>query len=241
MSRNQVVRKINCENPAHDDRTASCAIYSDGSSYCFGCQAFNAVAAPPEEIEPIIPEDIPAKMAYIDSLPKQIIRGLEFPFDNMGYYVVWPKRDYYKLRRWASDGGRYLSPVGVDKPWFYLEGQKLALFVCEGEINALSLKKVFPDYPVLSPGGVSDFTGARMRKNLTQFREYTRVVIVADSDLVGLKAAVGLKNLISEHVPDVSIVLLDVDCNEMMCGDNGEEKLKETIDGVEMRTGLRRE
>ena len=241
MSRNQVVRKINCENPAHDDRTASCAIYSDGSSYCFGCQAFNAVAAPPEEVEPIIPEDIPAKMAYIDSLPKQQIRGLEMPFDNMGYYVVWPKRDYYKLRRWASDGGRYLSPVGVDKPWFFLEGKKKSLLVCEGEINALSLKKVFPAYPILSPGGVSDFTGSKMRNNLTQFKEYNTVIIVADSDLVGLKAAVALKNLLRDYVLDVVISLMDVDCNEMMCEQNGEEKLKEAINGVEMRPGVRRE
>lgn len=212
--------KIRCPDPEHVDGTPSCGVYADGSGYCFSCSKyFKKVAEPTKEVTKHI-EDLNDKFTYINSLPTTHTRGLIFPFDNDGYYILWPSGDYYKLRRWTSlrGGDKYLSPSGHHKPLFRLPGSKVTsnLLIVEGEINALSIHPYISNCDVLCPGSASSFTDRMMLSALPEVTKYVNIVICVDADVAGLAAALKLKELLRSKVLNITIKLMEKDFNELL-------------------------
>lgn len=232
----QAIGKINCPAGTHEDRTPSCAVYEDGSGYCFSCQTyFNQVQSYSLTIQShgktIQPDNLEEAFKYIDSLPHVEHRGLSFPYDNAGYYVVWPDKSYYKKRAWpAPDVVKYIGPKGHTAPWFIVVDrpthQKL-IFV-EGEINALSLANVLGSdsgYNIISPGSLSGFVDSRLKKSCKLLSRYSKIILMLDSDR-GLEPALKCKRLLSELVPDIQIILMDEDWNDLLVK-YGKEKAQE--------------
>lgn len=214
--------KIRCPDPDHDDSNASCAVYSDGTGYCFGCSKYFRDLADPEPAEPKYIEDINEKLAYIKTLPTASVRGLIFPFDSQGYYVVWPSGDYYKLRRFVNIDSRakYLSPSGHTKPLFKLSCGKNSknLLIVEGEINAMSLKSIAPACDILSPGSATGFTDPTMVSSLHLLSHYDNILLCVDEDAAGLDAALKLKTMhtVSGLSAIVTIYLMEKDFNQLL-------------------------
>lgn len=214
--------------PFHEERTPSCVIYHD-SYRCYGCGAHgplsdlgrepSAVYVKPEK------EDLEKTIAYISSLPLCPIRGLSLPVDNGGYYIVWPGGAYYKKRNAFSEP-KYLCPKGHSKPLFVphkVHGKRLA--IVEGEINALSLSTINPDYTVCSPGGVGSFTGKDYEKYCNFYLQYNSYIVIVDKDGVGVDAAIKLQRNLLKHSYDVTIVAVEEDCNEMLCHGRLKERM----------------
>lgn len=243
------IKKISCPSPEHEDSNPSCALYSDGSAYCFACNMyFKDVEAPiaVTAIQKKEIEDLDVKLTYIASLPTERIRGLEFHYDNSGYYVVWPNSAYYKLRAWAAivDGSRYLSPLGHTKPLFVIEHltRTKTLVIVEGEINALSLAKANPPCDIVSPGGVGSFTDKTIVSSLPLFGYYDNIIICVDSDAPGLKGALGLKKLLYDNgiSADIVINLMETDFNQLLVehGENFKDIVKKEFKELGMSEGM---
>lgn len=225
----QFVKKILC--PSHEEANPSCALYSDGSGWCFTCQKYFKDLAEPVEVKKL-PENVQERITYIDSLPTQVIRGLELPFDNIGYYIVWPTGDYYKCRRWLTDDakGKYINPSGVKQPWLVcrISDTSKSLVIVEGELNALSLAQVYSG-DVMSPGGVSQFSLKGFGFSLTHFKKYETINIIADNQPVGAQALLKLKKEFAAFIhPNVRLHLVDTDFNEQLV-EYGKEEFQKRI------------
>lgn len=210
-----VVGKLHCLNPDHVEDTPSLAVYADGSGYCFGCQSYFRQVASPKVVPQVEKEDLVAKIGTISRLPLVKTRGLLFPHDKDGYYIVWPDKSYYKLRYWLPKGPKYKSPKGHQKPWFWASQRgSRTLALVEGEINAISLSRAV-SCDVVSPGSIGDFINGTMKDSLHMFRSYDTIYVCVDKD-VGVTNALKFKELVKPFCQDVAIVLLDQDFNEML-------------------------
>jgi 5S rRNA maturation endonuclease (ribonuclease M5) len=228
----RVVVKERCTQ--HEDRTPSVAVYEDGSTYCFSCGGYTlanpskVLSAPPKLKE----EDVIKIVETINRKPKRLIRGLELPHDHLGYYVVWPGNNYYKLRYWVppADRGKYYNPVGAVRPNFILNRGALhdTLYVVEGELNALSIAKVI-DNTVVCPGSATNFKVNKVLDGLTNAYQYRNLVIVVDKDEAGIQAALLLKTNVTERISDVRIIAMERDANEILVKD-GAQALKKALD-----------
>ncbi len=99
----------------HDDHEPSMSVYGSWC-YCHVCK----ISVPTSELN--IPENrhlprpeptnVPDRVKYIEGLPTKLIRGLQLPYDNSGYYILWPSKNYYK-RRNHEGKPRYIGPAGV--------------------------------------------------------------------------------------------------------------------------------
>ncbi len=82
--------KILCTSPEHDESTPSMEVYDDGG-YCFSCgwvdKSVGDREAPPREVV-----DIKDKLQRIEALPIKLIRGLQLPYNQSGYFIVWPDK-----------------------------------------------------------------------------------------------------------------------------------------------------
>lgn len=223
--------------PRHQEKTPSCIVYSNGYK-CYSCGAWGplsdltGVPLPPIEPEQE-PEDLEATFAYIDSLPKQEIRGLMLPVDGKGYYIVWPGRKYYKYRFFEPGKAKYIGARGHQKPMF-LGGYGIGdtCVVIEGEINALSLAQAFPGLTILSPGGSGDFSQKRtIQYYRMYYRFYDKIVILVDQDAAGARAAMDLMGYLKARGHQVHWKLMKPDANDLLCG-GGSAKLQEEIRSV---------
>lgn len=204
----RLIRKVRC--PHHDDRTASLAIYENGE-YCFGCGYASRERT--TGIREDNKEDLDDTFKYINALPRKLIRGLELPYDEQGYYVVWSGDTYYKFRMWEGDA-RYKSPYGHTPPLFWArKASNDSLVIIEGEINALSLNILGASgYDIVSPGASTKFYGKGSEVLLTESKKYNKVVVVADEDAAGWKAAVKLHM----RLPKSEIKWMAEDANELL-------------------------
>ncbi len=223
--------------PSHEEDTPSCAVYEDGTGWCFGCNMHFAKLDDPKPVEPVIPEDLNEKIKYIRSLDKIQYRGLDLPSDKEGYYVLWPRDEYYKLRRWDATMGdlpKYRGARGIKKPWFcfnpdaWISGKKSLAVVVEGEINAMSLNVAYPDLPVFCPGGAGNFTDATSNKMLPILTNYDEICIIVDEDMAGVNAAIKLKGLLQPNCRNVVIELMEQDVNSILVN-KGVQGIKETL------------
>lgn len=201
--------------PKHSESTPSCVIYDDGY-HCYGCGAHG----PLSDLGITVAgyrrpkEDLSAALQTISKLPRVTVRGLQLPVDANHYYILWPDGDYYKKRSKVATQAKYLCPSGHSKPLFKADvaGRK-TLAIVEGEINALSLAAIYPPFDVVSPGGACEFTS---RKYMTFYQQYGTLVIVADEDTAGLKAAIELKAKVLTWTPHCMIYLMKEDCNDVL-------------------------
>lgn len=229
-SKAQFKYHINCPSGKHVDNKPSCAIYSDGSGYCFSCNTYFKDLEPADKKVERYVEDLPGKLKYIKSLPTADIRGLKLPADSDGFYIVWPSDNYYKLRRWDDNhpNGRYLSPSGIPKPWFCAHtGTSKTLVLIEGEINALSVALLQLNMTIVSPGSASNFADNTARYYYSRLLGYDRVYLIVDEDGPGFEAAVKAKTLVKEKIPNTKIILMGEDANSILMRDGKEGLQKE--------------
>lgn len=222
MSRHE---RILC--PFHEERTPSCVLYHDHYR-CYSCGAYGPLSKIGLEGKPYVKpekEDLKRTLEYIASLGLSPIRGLSLPVDSGGYYIVWPGNDYYKKRNAFSEP-KYLCPKGHSKPIFVpYKAANRRLAIVEGEINALSLSTIKPNYTVCSPGGVGSFTGKDYEKYCNFYLQYNSYIVIVDKDGVGVDAAINLQRKLLQHSHDVTIVALEEDCNELLCHGRLEERM----------------
>jgi DNA primase len=184
--------------PFHKEDTPSLTIYANGF-HCFGCGKsgpLSMLELGVSKIQPSKPkfrEDVGKALAYLKGLPEDQIRGLKLPFDDSGYFIVYPNAPYYIKRSWGSPDtyAKYRSPVGHPKPLMVLNPVRqapAALFVVEGQMNALSLALVRDN--VISPGSCTDFKKDSVYKYCLS---YTKVYLIVDRDSGGVSAATSLK------------------------------------------------
>lgn len=202
--------KILC--PFHNERTPSCVIYPD-HYFCFGCRKYG----PLSDLEGIVdlpeikerkPEDLKKQMAYISRLEKKVVRGLELPVDETGYYIVWPGNRYYVKRYFEPRPGKYYRPAGHRPPLFTAKWKSYRLgYIVEGEMNALSVAEAV-DSTVVSPGSATNFT-----KYLPYFKKFDKLVIVADRDNAGTLAAMELQNQLES---EKKVILMERDANDWL-------------------------
>ena len=240
----------------HKENTPSAVLYGN-RVHCFGCGAnYLASEIDPSIRENIIPmgprsyENIEETYEYIRSLPKQNIRGLQFPANEVGYYITWPRCDYYKLRLFKKEKPRidgkdddhyarakYKSPMGHNfKVW---EGQSndgdSTLVMVEGEINAMSLCEVpQPNCKVISPGGAGNFLARSfLREYLYKCIKWPKIVIIADQDPAGAKAAIHtFSQLVAWGHKNVVAELWKQDANDLLVKDKDalEKLFKDTVE-----------
>lgn len=218
--------------PFHDDSTESLHLYPD-HYHCFGCGAHGALEGLPEEAKPksrsihafTAKEDVSKKLAYIATLPRRVIRGLELPYDDKGYYLVYPNANYYVLRRWDADAGKkYHNPAGHRKS-LYLPNTpgKGPLFVVEGQFNAATLDKCVPSATVCSPGAASDLVNPAF---VSFYLQYNDIIVIVDKDAAGVLAALKLKETLTKHGKNVYIHAMPEDFNQIYA-EKGPEAVRE--------------
>lgn len=225
------MKRIICQ--FHKESTPSLVLYGD-RYYCFGCGAkgkSNTLKNIDQSLitddEVVVREDLNETFNYINSLNRIDHRGLSFPCDAKGYYIVWPNGQYYKKRLFGEEKSKYRCPIGHKKPLFIAldAGPKAkGLIVVEGEINAMSLALCIKDYSIVSPGGSTEFD----KKYLPYLVGYDRVFIVADKDSAGAKAVINLKSILVQYTPYIKYSLLEQDINEILIK-YGQEKVRETL------------
>lgn len=224
--------------PFHAEKTPSLVIYPTGY-VCYGCGKKGKLKELPENLQKEgqhvtehEPEDLTERFRYIDALPREYIRGLEFPADDRGYFVCGVDRNYYKYRLFnPGKGSKYIGPKGHSTPLFWAERKrKNTLCIVEGEINALSVARVMREWDVCSPGSASNFNTNNLSKYLTQFTQYANIVVVLDNDPAGIKALIETRATFLYKLPFVRYLQMDCDANEVLIVE-GEEGLRGRLQG----------
>jgi len=225
--------KVIC--PRHEDTVPSCEVYAN-HGYCFaGCGLIplSELGLKPENVQKEkYRENLEEKRSYIDTLGTKAIRGFDFKCDSLGFYILWPDSLYYKHRLFHSDknSAKYKNPVGHSAPLFWVRRHRQnPLYIVEGEINAMSLGQAIPKGDIVSPGSASDMQSKKNNVFLTDYSQYSSIVIVVDKDAAGTIAAIHLKSLLQPHVPYTSIVLMPKDANDIYVTE-GKEELKRQFD-----------
>jgi 5S rRNA maturation endonuclease (ribonuclease M5) len=217
----------------HNDDTPSMAIY-ETHGHCFGCQKRVPLSELGEEghfeerdryVEPI-----QETVAYIQGLPTKSIRGLSLPYDDVGYYILWPGGKYYIRRNWSDSKARYHSPAGHSKPLFVAKHlpAPASLIVVEGQLNAISIAESGVKACVVSPGATGDFTKIN---NYPFYCVYSDVMLLLDNDGPGSIAGIELKAALLPMIKNVSIKLMpsNEDANEIL-QKYGKEILRQRVE-----------
>lgn len=222
-------KKILC--PAHEDHEPSMHVYGD-MGFCFVCKASIPIAElniPENKIPKPEPTNVAERIKYIQSLPTKIIRGLQLPYDNSGYYIVWPNQNYYKRRNFEGKV-RYIAPSGVKPPLFVCPGTSTHLIICEGEINALTLYNCISmneyEYKVISPGPASDFL-----RHIKYYLSYSKITIIADYDAAGIVFGYQLKDLLLKNKKRCTLALMRDDFNRIL-QDKGEQAVRDKFEAA---------
>lgn len=222
------MQRILC--PVHEEETPSCVVYEDHWK-CFGCGASGPLSQLGLEGARAVPQRPPVNLeeecARIAALPRASVRGLSLPVDDRGYYILWPCGGYYKHRLFfPRPGQKYIGPRGHKKPpfWARRDAGNKALFLVEGELNALSLAQApsADGWDICSPGGVGDFKESL----LPLFTSYTRFCLVLDKDQPGLDAGKKMKDMLVRLTPYVELRLVQPDLNELLQNERLQEEVR---------------
>lgn len=211
--------KVRC--PRHEDTHPSVEVYENGG-YCFsGCGSIplselgltNETQRPKERIR----EDLAARRAYISTLPVGTFRGFSFPYDERGFYLLFPGSEYYKQRLFnPGKRGKYLNPTGHPQPLFKARLLSLpTLFLVEGEFNCLSIAEAFKESDVISPGSAGDFYSKKTVSLFTHLPYYDKIIIVVDRDAAGVAAAINAKTLLKNKAKQIKILFMEEDANQI--------------------------
>jgi len=218
----------NIRCPFHDDTRASMKVYGD-VAWCFVCHMSVPVTElnlPARIISSKEITDIKKEWEYIKSLPKKLIRGLEMPYDNRGFYVLWPNKMFYKKR--LNEGKtRYIAPSGHKPPLYVCPGENSHLLVVEGELNAASIHRVkWDEYKIVSPGSAGEFL-----RHLEYYLQYPRITLVLDKDAAGIVHGLQIKEILLKHKKDTRLVLVSKDFSSIL-ETQGEDSLREYFERV---------
>lgn len=201
--------KIHCTNPSHIDETPSMEIYSDGA-YCYSCGWVDRLKGD-VNAKKVPPDNIQDKISYINDLPRKTVRGLSLPYDDQGYYIVWPYGGYYKHRLFFGSV-RYLGPRGHRAPLFQIPGSKDSLVVVEGELNALSLQASEATIStVVSPGSANEIL-----RHLEFYLTFPVVHAILDKDIAGVINGLKLKTEMLKRGKHFTLSALETDFNETL-------------------------
>lgn len=202
--------------PAHQDSTPSLEVYPDGA-YCFVCGyscSLDQINVDPAKVYRE-PTDVPAEIARIQGLPRTEIRGLQLPYDDTGYYIVWPDNSFYK-KRWFRGDTRYTGPRGVRPPMFLYPGEhKKQVVVVEGEINAMSLKLAYPNTKtcIVSPGSITNTVKPELHNYCLEFDSTYAIV---DYDAAGVVYGKEFKYQLLQKGKRVDLIPLKQDFNDIL-------------------------
>lgn len=206
--------KVHC--PAHEDDTPSMHLYED-RGWCYVCN----YSCPVEDIAPGYrhvkkePEDVKSKIEYIRNLPIKPVRGVRLHHDNLGYFILWPKLEYYKYRRFNEDGGpRYIGPRGVRAPFLLFDANSAkALILVEGELNAISLRVAYPNHKVAiaSPGSCAEFS-----RHYKEYLNFQYICIIVDYDNPGVGHGLALKQRLLKDKKNVELIAMSPDYNDIL-------------------------
>lgn len=196
--------------PYHADSNPSMEVYADGSRHCFVCWAHDGpeAGAVGETRAVKDPENIQASIAYIQSLPKKTIRGLELHSNDKGYFILWPENDFYKFRAFEGDV-RYRAPRGHKQPVFYQHPGSKTLVLIEGELNAASVSHIGCDSA--SPGSAGNFISLS-QDLIALAKMYDRCLIWADNDPAGIKAVWA----VAPYLDNYKQITTDFDANDLL-------------------------
>lgn len=231
----------------HQEQTPSVVVYPD-HGWCFGCGS----KIPLQELgvstveatrEASYVEDLEVTLRYIRTLPTKEIRGFQLPYNERGYYIVYPTNDFYKFRVLSDEAGsKYKGPTGHKKPPFKVKmGQGDGIMLVEGEFNALSASLIVADMTIVSPGGAGDFYSAMGKKLLQEVSQFSSIDLVVDADAPGVKAAIESKSILAGlGCSNVKIHLLEKDFNDVHTTE-GLEALRSQIERLGMLGGVRRD
>jgi hypothetical protein len=190
--------------------------------YCFVCKAYACLndLDIPNPI-PVPQTNLEEKNKYIQGLSTRMIRGLQLPFDHLGYYIQYPGTKFYKRRNWIGEP-RYTAPSGHRPPLLIMPGTSSHLVVVEGEMNALSLYDALPDeVKIVSPGPASDFM-----RHIKAYDHYYHVTLILDNDASGIVHGWQTKETLLSNGVRAKLVLVNRDFNDMLDKDGKEALLK---------------
>lgn len=215
--------KINCVNPNHIDEVPSMHVYPE-RAFCFSCgySVPSEEVASPQELKSLQkePTDVQTVLKYIQNLPVARIRGLFFPFDSTGYYVVWPTNDFYK-KRLASGKSRYIGPRGHKPPLYIYRDSPSKLVITEGEINARTLYATrATTASVCSPGSATE-----LLRHLISYLTYDQITIIVDKDIPGVVNGLKLKDKLISLGKTPKLIAMEKDLNQMY-EEEGNEAIK---------------
>lgn len=220
--------KVIC--PYHSDTNPSLHIYGKWA-YCFVCNVsvqtseLNLPGNIKEIREKKNPTNIPETINYIESLPDREIRGIKMHFDNKGYYIVWPNKNYYKRRNFDGTDNRYLAPAGVTPPLFVYPGSAKHLVIVEGELNCISLHNcVYGEYKICSPGPASN-----LLRYVKYYLQFNKITIFVDHDAPGVVFGSQLKDLLLKNNIQTKLVTLTKDWNDVLT-EEGEEAVRQRFE-----------
>lgn len=237
--------KINCQ--FHNDLTASMKVYED-HFYCFGCGKSGGLSLLSGDTNNVVKranasykpkEDINQKLTYIRTLPNKSIRGFMLPYDESGYYVIYPFEPYYtkRLVNPLKESDKYRGPMGHKKPLFRMEHPTAKmLFVVEGQLNAMSLYASMDiEASVVSPGGATDLCRPDF---VRMYLQYTHICVIVDKDPAGVVSGLALVNTLIKANKNAVLLPLEVDLNEVYVK-KGPDAVKEEVKrGVVLFRGL---
>lgn len=222
--------KILCPN--HNDTVPSMEVYSN-FSHCFVCgyhvrnEKIGVNRCPRKAFK----TDIKRRLEYINTLPTKEIRGLELPYDNEGYYIVYPNVEYYAKRYWeAENRTKYQYPAGHKRQplVLYSTNREMVLFIIEGQLNALSAGRLHNNCTI-SPGSATDMANSDLISKY--YLHYSHICIIVDKDIAGVRNGVKLRDILLKAGKKVVLYAMPKDLNDILV-EHGKEAVKEEINKV---------
>ena len=238
-----------CDNCGSSDAKG---IYSNGSTFCFACQAstrgdgtgkvkiMNATAPSlnpfySAQVEPLSARGISEATCEKYNVRKGELNGKIvhfYPYSKDGVIVAAKTRD--------KDKNFSVIGEGKDLPFFGQNlfskpNDKLTLTITEGEIDALSMSQIMGNkWPVVSiPQGAQGATKT-FRNNLEWLDGWKDVVIMFDNDGAGRDAALKCAEVLRPGKARIAELPLK-DANEMLMANRTEELMKAFWDAKSFR------
>jgi len=231
----QFIKHEACEECGSSDANG---IYEDGSSWCFSCLTYKFHKGDKGMAESV-------RTAILEQFEKLPTEGFISAIKDRGinadvcktynvkvrtnedgdithhYYPYYDKNDSlvaYKIREVASKNFR----TSGSWPQTGLFGQQLFtkptswITVCEGELDALAVRQMLGNYPVVSIRNGAASALKDCKRSLQFLDQFDNVVICFDSDKVGKKAAKEVADLFTPGKCHILTTELKDPCEYLM-------------------------
>lgn len=223
--------KVKC--PRHNDDHPSVETYND-HGWCYaGCgyiPLYELGIENEESPKQRFRDNLELRHSHISTLPMGNFRGFTFPYDETGFYILFPGTFYFKHRNFDPEAKpKYKNPIGHPQPLFKVRVvSSPLLFLVEGELNALSIGSAITDCDVISPGSAGDFSSKKSLLSFTTLPHYDKIFIIVDRDAAGARAAIEAKTALRNKAREVKILFMEIDANQIH-NEKGLQELKQTV------------